>query len=138
MIRPTLDSLDAGPMDDYPLLNLILTMIWFFFFIAWLFLLVQLTADIFRSDDLSGWLKAAWILFLIAVPVIAALCYLGFRGGKMRQRQLDDMAAREAALRAHFGGSSTAEDLTKLAALRDSGVLNDEEFTAQKARLLGA
>lgn len=128
-------------MDNYPLPNLVITMVWFFFFfffIAWIYLLITLAGDIFRSQDLSGWSKAAWMLFLIVVPVIAALCYLGVRGGQMRQRQIDDAAAREEALRAHFGAtSSTADELTKLSALRDSGALSEEESTAQKARLLG-
>lgn len=125
-------------MDDYPLLNLVLTMIWFFFFVAWLFLLVNLTGDILRSDDLSGWGKAGWMFLLILVPVITALIYIGVRGNSMRKRQMADVTAHEDALRARYGGPSTADDLTKLAALRDQGVLSDDEFAVQKARLLGA
>lgn len=123
-------------MDNYPLLNLVFTMIWFFFFIAWLFLLVNLTGDILRSDDLSGWAKAAWIFVLILLPLLTALIYIGVRGDGMRKRQVADARAREDALRSHFGGPSTADDLTKLAALRDSGALSDDEFAAQKAKLL--
>ncbi|PKH40957.1 Short C-terminal domain-containing protein [Nocardioides alpinus] len=123
-------------MDNYPLLSLVFTMIWFFLFIAWLFLLINLTGDILRSDDLSGWGKAGWIFLLILLPLLTALVYIGVRGDGMRKRQVADVRAREDALRAHFGGPSTADDLTKLAALRDSGVLSEEEFAAQKAKLL--
>ena len=123
-------------MDNYPLLELVFTMIWFFFFIAWLFLLVNLTGDILRSDDLSGWGKAGWIFLLILLPLITALIYIGVRGEGMRKRQVADVRAHEDALRARFGGHSTADDLTKLAALRDSGALSDEEFAAEKAKLL--
>lgn len=125
-------------MDNYPLLDLVLTMIWFFLFIAWLFLLVSLTGDILRSDDLSGWAKAGWMFLLILIPLITALIYIGVRGDSMRKRQVADMSAREDALRAHYGGSSVADDLTKLAALRQTGALTDDEFTAQKVRILGA
>lgn len=124
-------------MDNYPLLDLMLTMLWFFFFVAWLFLLINLSGDIFRSDDLSGWGKAGWLLFLIAVPIIAALFYIGIRGDRMTKRGIDDAKARDEALRTFYGGSP-AEDLTKLVALRDNGTLTAHEFELQKARVLTA
>ena len=137
MIRLTARPDMLSDMDNYPLLDLMLTMLWFFFFVAWLFLLVNLTGDIFRSDDLSGWGKAGWLLFLIAVPVIAALFYIGIRGDRMMKRGIDDAQARDAALRTFYGGtSSPADDLTKLAALRDNGTITAPEFELQKARIL--
>lgn len=119
-------------------------MLWFFLFFMWIWLLISLFADIFRSDDLSGWGKAGWIVFLVAIPWLGALVYLIARGGSMQERTMRDMAAREKANRAYIqgvagssGGGSAADELTKLASLRDRGVLTDEEFQAQKAALLG-
>jgi signal transduction histidine kinase len=128
-------------MDDYPLLNLFWTMLWFFLFIAWIWLLISLIADIFRSRDLSGWLKALWILFII-VPLLGALVYLIARGAGMADRTAEEYQAREQAFRdyvkdtASDGKTSVAEELTKLAQLRDAGTISADEFEAQKAKLL--
>ena len=136
MIRLTARPDMLRDMDNYPLLNLMLTMLWFFFFLAWLFLLVNLSGDIFRSEDLSGWGKAGWLLFLIVVPVIAALFYIGIRGDRMMTRTVDYVEARDA-LRNNYGGTlSPADDLTKLVALRDNGTITAPEFELQKARIL--
>jgi len=123
--------------DDFSLLELFFTMIWFYLFIAWLFFLVTLTMDIFRSRDLSGIQKAVWMVFLVFFPIIAAITYLIVRGDKLHDRQIEDASAREDALRRRLNvSSSTADELTKLAALRDSGVLTEDEFQAQKSRLV--
>ncbi|MET0642182.1 MAG: PLDc N-terminal domain-containing protein, partial [Jiangellaceae bacterium] len=63
-------------MNDYPLLNLFWTMLWFFLFVAWIYLLIVVVTDIFRSDDLSGWGKALWVLFVVIVPWLGILVYL--------------------------------------------------------------
>ena len=127
-------------MDDYPLLDLFFTMIWIYLFIIWIYFLVMLMTDIFRSEDLSGVGKAGWMIFLIFVPIIAAVVYLITRGDKMRERQMADVANQEEALRQRLGVTpvSTADEIAKLAALRDSGTLTEEEFQAQKARLVSA
>jgi hypothetical protein len=127
-------------MDDYPLLDIFFTMLWLYILIAWFYFLVVLATDIFRSRDLSGVGKALWVLFLIFVPVIAAVVYLIVRGDKMHARQAQDLEAREEALRQRFGGSSasTADEISKLAELRDAGALTEIEFQAQKVRLLDA
>jgi hypothetical protein len=123
-------------MDDFSLLDLFVSMIWLYLFIAWIYFLVVLAGDIFRSRDLSGVQKAGWMVLLIFVPVIAAIAYLVVRGDKMHERQLDDMAAREEALRRRMGvPTSTADEISKLAALRDSGALSDQEFQDHKSRL---
>ncbi|MBB5791405.1 SHOCT domain-containing protein [Jiangella mangrovi] len=133
-------------MDDYPLLNLFLTMLWFFLFIAWIWLLVTLLTDVFRSDDLNGWTKALWTIFILVLPLLGALIYLIVRGSSMTERMAREYQRRDDAFREYVrdaattsnGAStpSTADELTKLARLRDEGVLSPDEFAAQKAKLL--
>ena len=130
-------------MDDYPLLDLFWTMLWFFLFIAWLFLLFTLFADIFRSKDMGGWAKALWVLFIIILPIIGSLVYLIVRGRSMHERAAEEYQDREEAYRRYVqevaapaGGAGVADELSKLSALRDSGTLTADEFEAQKAKLL--
>ncbi len=127
-------------VKDYPLLNLFLTMLWLFLWIAWIFLLIRVVGDVFRSPDLSGWGKAGWTLGLLLFPYIGVLVYLIVRGGAMHERDVERAQASEDAMRQYLrglgGGAGTADELTKLAALRDSGVLTNEEFDRQKAKLL--
>jgi len=124
-----------------PLLDLFWTMLWFFLFFLWIWILISLFADIFRSDDLSGWAKAGWVFFLIFLPMLGALVYLIARGKSMQERAIADHAAREKAQRAYIrsaaGSGSSADELAKLADLRDKGVLTSEEFETQKAAILG-
>jgi hypothetical protein len=129
-------------MDDYPLLNLFWTMLWFFLFVAWIWLLISLVADIFRSRDLSGWGKALWTLLIIIVPLLGALTYLIARGKGMAERSAEEYGLREEAFRTYVrdaAGSSepsVADELTKLAQLRDAGTISTDEFEIQKAKLL--
>jgi energy-coupling factor transporter transmembrane protein EcfT len=128
-------------MDDFSLLDLFLSMLWFFLFIAWLFLLFSVFGDIIRSKDLSGWAKALWSLFIIVLPLLGVLVYLIARGGGMSERAVHRQQAAEEGFRAYVReaagpGPSTADELTKLAALRDAGTITDDEFSAQKAKLL--
>ena len=125
-----------------PLLDLFWSMLWFFLWIAWFWLVIMVIFDIFRSDDLSGWGKAFWAIAIIIVPWLGILIYLIVRGNSMGQRRMEEMAAREQATRQYIqgvatsSGPSTADELVKLGQLRDSGVLSDEEFAAQKTKLL--
>ncbi|MGH9120102.1 MAG: SHOCT domain-containing protein [Acidimicrobiales bacterium] len=125
-----------------PLLDLFWSMLWFFLWIAWFWLVIMVIFDIFRSDDLSGWGKALWAVFIIVLPWLGILVYLIARGDSMGQRRMEEAAARERAARqyiqsvATYGGPSTADELTKLADLKNSGVITEDEFNAQKARLL--
>lgn len=130
-------------MDDYPLLNLFWTMLWFFLFVAWIWLLIALLADIFRSRDLSGWGKALWTLLIIVVPILGALIYLIARGSGMAERTAAEYQKQDEALRAYVqeaagdgAKASTADELAKLAQLRDAGTISDSEFQAQKAKIL--
>ena len=125
-----------------PLLDLFWTMLWFFLLIAWIWLLISIITDIFRSDDLSGWAKALWTLFVIIVPWLGALIYLIARGDSMQERAMRDATERAKAQRQYIqevastSSTSSADELTKLAQLRDSGVITADEFEAQKAKLL--
>ncbi len=123
-----------------PLLDLFWAMLWFFLFFMWIWLLISLFTDVFRSDDLSGWGKSGWIFFMIIIPWLGALVYVIVRGKSMQDRSIAEMARQEKASRAYIQdvatSTSTADELAKMAALRDSGVLTDQEFTAQKTALL--
>ena len=122
-------------------MDLFWSMLWFFLFFMWIWLLISLFADIFRSDDLSGWGKAGWVIFLVVIPWLGALIYVIARGGSMQERSMAEMAAREQATRSYIQGvastGSTADELAKLASLHERGVLTDQEFSSQKAALLG-
>ncbi len=129
-------------MNDYPLLNLFWTMLLFFLWVLWIFLLIRIVSDIFRSPDLGGLGKAVWLVLIILLPYLGVLIYLIVRGGSMAHRDLSQVRAQDDAFRQYIQqaaatpGTSTAEELSRLAALRDQGVLTDAEFTAQKDKLL--
>jgi hypothetical protein len=117
-------------------------MLWFFLFFIWIWLLITVFVDLFRSHDLSGWGKAGWTIFIIILPLLGVLFYLIFRGGSMRDRQMQDAARQEQAFRQYVQQATTtsspADELVKLADLRDKGVITPEEFDRQKATLLGS
>lgn len=125
-----------------PLLDLFWAMLWFFMFFVWIWLLISLFSDIFRSEDLGGWGKAGWTIFIIILPFLGVLVYLIARGKSMQERALKQAAEQERMTRQYIqevsAGStaSTADEIAKLAALRDKGLLTNEEFNAQKAALL--
>ena len=118
------------------------SMLWFFLFVIWIWLLIALFADIFRSPDLSGWGKALWSIFIIVLPFLGILVYLIARGSKMQDRALRQAADQESAFRGYVqqvagsSGSSAADDLAKFADLRDRGVITEEEFQRAKAKAL--
>src|SRR5262249_61277360 len=115
------------------LLNLFWSMLWFFAMVIWFFAVAAIIIDIFRSQDLSGWAKALWFVFVLFVPILGVLAYLVVRGPKMSQRAFD---AVDADLGAITDGSTTADELAKLADLRDRGAITAAEFEKQKAVLL--
>jgi hypothetical protein len=124
-----------------PLLDLFWAMLWFFLFFVWIWLLITVFADIFRSDDLSGWGKALWVLFVVILPYLGVLVYLIARGKSMQERAVAQAAEQEKATRRYIQevsstGASSADELAKLAQLRDSGVITADEFAAQKAKIL--
>jgi membrane protein implicated in regulation of membrane protease activity len=130
-------------MANYPLLAVFWTMLEFFAFVIFIFLVFTLATDIFRSDDLSGWAKAAWLVFIVFIPVIGILCYLIARGQSMRERT-EEVRARQrrqsevmsAHLTAQREDPTSADQLSRLADLRQRGVLSAEEFDREKAKVL--
>jgi hypothetical protein len=114
----------------------------FFFWIIWIWLAITVFVDIFRSRDLSGVGKALWVLFVVLVPYIGVLAYLLIRGGKMHERaveaaQAQDKAFREYVRDASGNGQSAADELNRLADLKQRGVITDAEFDRLKARTVG-
>ena len=130
--------------SSYPLLNIFWTMFIFFLWVAWIWILIIVFIDIFRSHDLSGWAKALWFLFVLFIPLIGVLVYLIARGGKMQERAARQAEQQDAEARAYIeqaaasSPASSADQLAKLADLRDRGVISAEEFEREKAKVLAA
>ena len=128
----------------YPVLDWFLTMLWFFLFIIWIWLLIYVFMDVFRSHDIGGLAKALWVIFIIVIPYLGVLVYLIARGGKMHERAAEQAAAQQKAFdqyvrqAAGTSGEDTASQLSKLADLKSQGVLTDAEFEAQKAKILSS
>jgi len=127
---------------DYPLLNVFWTMLWFFLFFLWIWTVVVVLTDVFRSHDMGGFAKAMWFLFVLFLPVLGVLVYLIARGDNMRSHAEADARERDTQMRDYIrsvsgpGGDSAAYEIAKLAELRDKGDLTEEEFKQQKALLL--
>jgi len=125
---------------DYPLLGMFWTLMWWFLWVAWILLVFRVIVDIFRSGDIGGAKKAFWALFVVVLPWLGVLLYLIVRGGSMTDRDIEQAAAHEAAFQSYIkrtvSSGSTADELTKLVALQQQGVITDAEFAQQKARLL--
>jgi hypothetical protein len=125
-----------------PLLDLFFAMLWFFLFLAWIALVVQVFADIFRSDDLGGVSKALWTIAVLLVPLLGVLVYVLARGGEMQDRQLRAAAeadrARQEYIRsvASSPAPSAADELTKLTELRERGVIDAAEYERARAKVL--
>ena len=129
----------AASSSSYPLLNIFWTMFEIFLWVIWIWLLIMVFFDIFRSHDLSGWAKALWVLFVVILPFLGVLVYLIARGGSMHERAQRQAAQQDEAMRAYVqeaAGTSTADQLAKLADLRDRGVISAEEFDREKAKVL--
>ncbi|NUR92350.1 MAG: SHOCT domain-containing protein [Nonomuraea sp.] len=130
-------------MDNYPLLNLFWTMMWFFLWIMWLFLLFRIIADIFTSDDLGGWGKAGWTVLVLVLPFLGVLIYLIARGssmsGRAAKRAQDQEQVFQDYIRQTAGtssGPSVADQLEKFASLKESGAISEQEYEQAKAKVL--
>jgi hypothetical protein len=125
---------------SYPLLDAFLTMFWLFIWILWIFLLFRIIMDIFRSHDLGGWGKAGWLAFVILLPFLGVFVYLIARGHRMTEHEVSDAQQQEQAFRSYVrdtaDGNGQADQLSKLADLRDRGVITDAEFQQGKAKIL--
>ena len=132
----------AATTNSYPLLNLFWTMFEFFLWVAWIWILIMVFIDIFRSNDLSGWAKALWLIFVLVIPLIGVLVYLIARGGEMQDRAVRQAQQQDAEARRYIqqaaaeSPASSADQLAKLADLRDRGVITAEEFDREKAKVL--
>jgi hypothetical protein len=130
--------------SSYPLLNVFWTILELFLWIIWIWILIWIFIDIFRSRDLSGWGKALWFLFVLFIPLVGVLVYLIVRGGSMHERAVRDAQQQDQQFRQYVqqaaasSPASTADQLTKLADLRDRGVISAEEFDREKAKILSA
>jgi hypothetical protein len=119
------------------------SMLWFFLFFIWIWLLIVVFGDIFRSDDLSGWSKALWCIFIIVVPYLGVFVYLIARGHKMQEHSVKEAQAQEAQFRSYVqnvagsGGGGAADEIARLADLRDKGVISEAEFQQAKAKAIG-
>ena len=125
---------------SYPLLGAFWTIVEIFLWVIWFWILITIFIDLFRSHDLSGWAKALWFIFILLLPLIGVLVYLIARGGKMHEHAQKDAQAQEQQFRQYVqeaaGSGNTADQLSKLADLRDRGVITTDEFESQKAKIL--
>jgi hypothetical protein len=115
-----------------------LSILWFFLFITWFWLLITVCSDLFRSRDLSGGAKAAWAVFVIFLPYIGVFSYLALRGHKIGEHALEDSQRRDEAFRAAVRSAAAptgADQLEQLAALRQQGVIDDDDLQRMKARV---
>jgi hypothetical protein len=127
------------PLADISFGELLLVALEIFFFVIWIWILITILTDLFRDHEQSGWAKAAWVLFLVFIPFITALIYLIVRGSGMRDRTIK----AQADAKKHFdeyvretAHTTPADELHKLAELKEKGALTDAEFDQAKAKLL--
>jgi hypothetical protein len=128
---------------EYTLGDVFLSMLWFTLFFIWIWLLIAVFSDVFRSDDLSGGGKAGWTILIIIFPYLGVFIYLIVRGKKMSEHAVQQAQMQEAATRSYIqsvagsgGGASAAEEIERLDALRKGGTISEEEFQAAKAKVL--
>lgn len=122
--------------------DILVSILWFMLLFSWIWLLVMIVGDLFRDHELSGWGKALWALFIIVIPWLGALVYLIARGRSMNERTLaqaqrQDQAFRQYVQDAAVSQPSAADELAKLATLRDQGAISEQEFAHAKAKVLG-
>jgi Phospholipase_D-nuclease N-terminal/Short C-terminal domain len=125
---------------DYPFMEIFWTMIVFFAWVIWFWILIKVLIDIFRRDDASGWKKTAWVVFVIFLPFLGVLAYMVANGTKMTDRDLEQQRAARAQLddyvRSAAGGDGPAAEIERARRLRDSGAITEDEFNALKRKAL--
>jgi len=118
------------------------SMVWFFMFFLWIWLLIAIFGDVFRSQDLSGWGKALWTIFVIVTPFLGVLVYLIARGHKMNEHAVQAAKAQDEAARAYIRDTMTTasptDELARLADLKAQGVITDAEFQQMKSKVVAA
>ena len=115
--------------------NFLMDVLAIFIFIVWFWLLITVFADLFRRYDISGWIKAIWVIALIIFPYIAVLAYLIFQGKGMAERNVQQAQQARDELR-RVVGFSVADEIQKLDGLKKSGSISDAEFSRLRARLI--
>jgi hypothetical protein len=125
---------------DYPFLDVFWTMIIFFLWVAWIWMLIAIFADIFSRRDISGWSKALWSVFVIIVPFLGVLIYLIVNGNEMAERKMGQAQAQRAEfddyVKTVAASGGPAAEIDKAKGLLDSGAINQSEFEAIKAKAL--
>ncbi len=127
--------------DDFGSGQVFVDLLMFFVFVIWIWLLIVVFSDLFRSHDLSGWAKAAWVIGIVILPYLGVLVYLIARGHKMAEHAQQAAAAQNAAATAYIqqaagGAPSAADEIQRLADLKAQGVISDQEFERGKAKAL--
>jgi signal transduction histidine kinase len=126
---------------DYPFLDVLWSMIIFFAWVAWLFILFRIIADVFRRHDTSGFGKAMWLIFVIVLPFLGVLIYLIANGDEMGKRDLDQARAAQTSMDDYVksvagSGGGAAAEIDKAKQLLDSGAITQPEFDAIKAKAI--
>jgi hypothetical protein len=127
--------------SDYPFLDILGSMLFFFCFVIWIWLLFAIFADLFRRHDVGGWGKAGWVVLLIFLPLLGALLYLGTQGKGMAERKAEEMAAAQSQfdqyIRQTAAGDGPASQISQAKQLLDSGAISQQEFESLKQKALG-
>ncbi|MEO0991407.1 MAG: SHOCT domain-containing protein [Pseudomonadota bacterium] len=121
--------------------DIIWSIVWLFLMVAWFWVMISVVADIFRSKDLNGVAKAGWVLFVMVIPWLGVLAYLFVRGDKMQEHNVETLQKMQDQQRDYIRSVahvSAADEVEKLGVLKEKGLISDEEFEAQKAKVLAA
>ena len=126
--------------SDYPFLDIVGTMLIFFAWVIWFWILVRVLVDVFRRHDLTGWSKAGWTLFMIVLPFLGVLIYLIAHGQDMGQRDIEQAQAAQAQFDQHIksvaGEDGSASQIAEAKRLLDSGTITQAEYDTLKAKAL--
>ncbi|MFY9900801.1 MAG: SHOCT domain-containing protein [Xanthobacteraceae bacterium] len=115
--------------------NFLIDALAIFVFIVWFWLLITVAADLFRRHDISGWIKALWVIAWVVFPYLGVLAYLIFQGRSMAERNVQQVQQARDDLRRTVG-FSVADEIEKLDRLKQAGSISDAEFTRLRARLV--
>jgi hypothetical protein len=125
---------------DYPFMDVLWSMIIFFFWVIWIWIVITVLIDIFRRHDIGGWAKAAWVVFVVILPWLGVLVYLIAQHDGMRDRSMQQAQAQrrefDSYVRDSAGAGGSATEIAKAKELLDAGALTQEEFEALKAKAL--
>ena len=125
---------------EYPFLEILGSMLFFFGFVIWMWMLFAIFGDLFRRDDVGGWGKAAWTLFILFLPILGALCYLVSQGREMAERNIAHQKAAKAQFDEYVRETAASEgptgEIAKAHELLKSGAIDQAEFDRLKQRAL--